>query len=304
MDIRYRQARVDDAAAAASVFADAVNDLNQTRGFGDRPITPAPHPFFAFSVNEQPEGCWVAEHHGEVVGFTISWVCGSFWFLAFLFVSPRHHGKGIGRELLAKALTNHGQTTVTNRGLITFAYNPTAISLYMRHAMYPREPVYWMIGSAHAIRAALPRTESLEYEPEQIDADHGDLSSLDRVDASVLGYPREAHHRYLLGAPGSSCHLFRKHGAPHAYAYVWSNGRVGPLSATTPSVFEGILKRSLALSAAGDAEEVFIVAPGSNERAMALALTLGMRVAHPSLLMSSKPFGTWTCYLFHSPGLM
>ncbi len=304
MDIRYRRAHVDDAAAAARVFADAVNDLNQTRGFGDRPIAPAPNPFFPFSVKEQPEGSWVAEHRGEVVGFTISWVYGSFWFLAFLFVSPSHHGKGIGQELLARALTNGGQTPVTNRGLITFAYNPTSISLYMKHAMYPREPVYWMMGSAKTIRAGLQRPESIEDEHEKVSADHRDLSSLLRIDEDVLGFARERYHRYLLGAPGSSCHLFRKNGAPHAYAYVWSNGRVGPLAVTAPSTFEGILKHALALAAAGSSEDVFIVAPGSNERAMALALALGMRVAHPSLLMSSKTFGKWTCYLFHSAGLM
>ncbi|MGH2405464.1 MAG: GNAT family N-acetyltransferase [bacterium] len=101
--------------------------------YGDEGVSPAqPSPYFAFALREEPEGFWVAESASEIVGYTHSWVRGALWFLAHLFVSPDCQGKGVGRNLLSKALEYGSQGTNANRSLVTFAYNPTSISLYMR----------------------------------------------------------------------------------------------------------------------------------------------------------------------------
>jgi len=90
----------------------------------------------------------------------------------------------------------------------------------------------------------------------------------------------------------------------NGYAYVWSNGRIGPLAAREASEFEAILKSALTMAATGTAEEVFTVIPGPNERAMSLALQHGLRITYPMLLMSEEPFGNWENYLIHSVALM
>ncbi len=164
-DIGYRRARLDDVPAVSKVIADAINALNQRHGFGDERVSAAPpHPYFAFAIQEEPEGFWVAESAGEVVGFTHSWLRGPFWFLAHLFISPSCQGTGVGRRLLDKALEYGGHAVIANRSLITSAYNPTSISLYMRYGMYPREPLYAMRGASTPLPAERSHAEALGHE--------------------------------------------------------------------------------------------------------------------------------------------
>jgi hypothetical protein len=44
--------------------------------------------------------------------------------------------------------------------------------------------------------------------------------------------------------------------------------------------------------------------PGSSEAVLSSAVALGMRITFPMLLMSSKEFGDWACYLPRNPGFM
>ncbi len=303
MDIGYRHAQPDDVSAISKVLADAINALSLRHGFGDEQINPVPpNPYFAFALREEPEGFWVAEGAGEVVGFTHSWMRGPFWFLAHLFISPGCQGKGVGRRLLDKALEYGSPAAIANRSLITFAYNPTSISLYMRSGMYPREPLYAMRGASSSLRARRTHTEAPTHE--RVGAGQDTLEALSRVDEQVLGFARELHHRYFLSAPGASCYLFRNKSAVDGYAYVWTNGRVGPLAVTSPSRFAPVMNAALGLAAAENTDSVSIIVPGSNEQGVAIALSEGMRISYPLLLMSAKPFGNWGSYLFLSPALL
>ena len=303
MDIGYRHAQPDDVSAVSKVLADAINTLSRRHGFGDEQINPVPpNPYFAFALQEEPEGFWVAESAGEVVGFTHSWVRGPFWFLAHLFIAPDCQGKGVGRHLLDNALEYGSQTVIANRSLITFAYNPASISLYMRYGMYPREPLYAMRGASASLRAGRTPTEAPAYE--RAGAGRDTLEVLSRVDEQVLGFARERHHRYFLSATGVSCYLFRNRSAVDGYAYVWTNGRVGPLAVTSPSRFALVMNAALGLAAAENPDSVSITVPGSNEQAVAIALRSGMRILYPLLLMAAKPFGNWDSYMFFSPALL
>jgi ribosomal protein S18 acetylase RimI-like enzyme len=202
MSITYRQARLDDAPAAHRIWAEAVNDLNERHGFGGEPLRLAPpHPYFAFAVASEPQGFWVAEEGDRVIGFALSWVRGSFWFLAFLFVMPGYQGKGVGRHLLEQAIEYGNRDRVTSRALITFAYNPTSISLYIRYGMYPRVPLYTMIGRTESVRPFHDQARRTDYE--RVTGEKF-LRDLCRIDDQVLSFPRETHHRYLLTIPGAS----------------------------------------------------------------------------------------------------
>ncbi len=61
---------------------------------------------------------------------------------------------------------------------------------------------------------------------------------------------------------------------------------------------------ALGLAAAESPDSVSIIVPGSNAQAVAVALSGGMRISRPLLLMSAKPFGNWDSYLFLSPALL
>src|SRR4029079_16794218 len=102
MSILYRPARADELRATQEHIVRSINDLTERHGFGPMATVRSPD-FQLFSLKDDPEGLWVAEANGEMVGFALSWVCGDLWFLAELFVSPGHQGHGVGNALLARA---------------------------------------------------------------------------------------------------------------------------------------------------------------------------------------------------------
>jgi len=116
---------------------------------------------FEYSLREEPEGFWVVEERDQIVGFTISWIRSSLWFLSCLFVLPEYHGMGVRRALIEKALEHRGQAQTANHALITAAYNPVSLSLYLSYGIYSREPLYWMYGSSDQVLSTLGELESV-----------------------------------------------------------------------------------------------------------------------------------------------
>jgi ribosomal protein S18 acetylase RimI-like enzyme len=305
----YRRATESDAAAATEVNASAVNDLGRHRGFGDPPASPSPpNPFYSFAVHEQNTAFWIAEDDSGVVGFSLSLVYGSFWFLSSLFIRPTYQGRGVGRALIERALTHSDGTEITNRTLVTFAYNPTSISLYIRYGMYPRESIYLISGPREAIgtrlQEAQAQPEANLAHLEMRVAGYEATAGLSGIDEQVLGFPRDQLHRYLLGAPGSSCYLVRERGLLRGYVYIWANGRIGPLAAVDPANFPWVMSKAVEIAAKGTASEIFTIVAGGNEDALSISMGCGMRIVRPMLIMAARPFGHWDRYLFHSPGLL
>jgi hypothetical protein len=82
-----RPARLEDLQRADALVALSINDLTERHGFGPM-ASPRPPRFQQFCLEDDPDGLWVAEDEGQIVGFGFSWVCDDLWFLAQLFVSP------------------------------------------------------------------------------------------------------------------------------------------------------------------------------------------------------------------------
>jgi hypothetical protein len=73
MSLTYRPARSQDLATTDALVVASINDLTERHGFG--PMTsPSPPRFQLFSLEDDPEGLWVAEEDGTIVGFAWSWV--------------------------------------------------------------------------------------------------------------------------------------------------------------------------------------------------------------------------------------
>jgi ribosomal protein S18 acetylase RimI-like enzyme len=141
MPLVCRPAREQDLERAQELVVRSINDLTQRHGFGPMAVL-RPTRFQSFSLRDDPDGLWVAEDAGEILGFAFSWVCGDLWFLAELFVSPGHQGRGISNELLKRTLDHAQKTGATNKALITFTFNTVSQGLYIRHGMFPRLPIY------------------------------------------------------------------------------------------------------------------------------------------------------------------
>jgi len=299
MAIIYRAARHEDLAPAMEVVYQSINDLMQRHGFEGLAASVTPE-FLAFSLEDDPDGLWVAEDAGHVVGLGFSWVCGRFWFLADLFVSPEYQGQGVGGELMQLTFDHAQKHNADNRALITFAYNRASIGLYAKHGLFPREPLY----TVGAPRAALVGRMEKEVAWTGLDGRATQVSALKHIDEVALGFSREKHHRYLLAEPAATGVLLEDNGSPLGYAYAWSDGHIGPLAVASHAAMGPVFRTALALAIDQGADQISAFLAGSNEEAMSIALGHDMRLGRTMVLVSAKAFGDWSKYTPNHPGFM
>jgi hypothetical protein len=111
------------------------------------------------------------------------------------------------------------------------------------------------------------------------------------------------HHQFFQENQRASGYLLRYKGPAVAYAYIWPDGRIGPVAVLSDAPYKDILKAFIA-QAQKASPELSMMVPGSNKIALEVAFSLGFTISKPYLLLSSQPFGAWERYLFHSPGMM
>ena len=298
--IVVRPPRPEELHRAEELVVRSINDLTQRHGFGPM-ATLRPPEFQLFSLRDDPDGLWLAEADGEILGFAFSWVCGDLWFLAELFVAPGQQGRGIGKELLARTFEHARKAGATNKALITFTFNVVSQGLYIRHGLFPRFPIYSFSIERDALMQRL-QGEKLRWT--YIEDTASDLNRLMEIDSGVLGISRERHHRYLLSDNTLRGYFFHAQGDCIGYAYVSATGHVGPLAVVRPTAMGVAFTTALNLAAASGASQVSAFLPGTNEMALGIAAEHGMRITFPMVLVSNRAFGDWTRYLPRNPGFM
>jgi GNAT superfamily N-acetyltransferase len=261
-----------------------------------------PFPWFELGLKEDRGGFWVAEVGDVMAGFALSWVRGSLWYLAHLFVRPDRQGRDIGRNLMDRAMGHGKESEIRNRALATLAYNPVSISLYSRYGIYPREPLYWMEGPIQNVK---PTDNDAKLTSQRVENFQTSRSTLTEIDESCIGYPREKNHEFLFSLPSYKCFIFSSRNKPVGYAYVAQNGRVGPAATTSRDSFVPVVESALSYVAQEEkATSLSLNATGSNEELMKLAFRYGMKIRDNFLLMSSKPFANFSRYLMYPTGAM
>ena len=298
--IVVRPPRPEELHRAEELVVRSINDLTQRHGFGPM-ATLRPPEFQLFSLRDDPDGLWLAEADGEILGFAFSWVCGDLWFLAELFVAPGQQGRGIGKELLTRTFEHARKAGATNKALITFTFNVVSQGLYIRHGLFPRFPIYSFSIERDALMQRL-QGEKLRWT--YIEDTASDLNRLMEIDSGVLGISRERHHRYLLSDNTLRGYFFHAQGDCIGYAYVSATGHVGPLAVVRPTAMGVAFTTALNLAAASGASQVSAFLPGTNEMALGIAAEHGMRITLPMVLVSTRDFGDWTRYLPRNPGFM
>ena len=230
MSILYRPARAEDLQRAGELVAASINELCERHGFA--PMAAVRPPTFArFSLEDDPDGLWVAEDAGEIVGFAFSWACGDLWFLAQLFVSPDRQGCGIGPALLERTLAHAQRSKARTKALITFAFNTVSQGLYMRQGLFPRCSIYNLQVAREAVAGGL-HGERLRCVPIESTAAH--LCALAQIDVAALGLSRAKHHRFLMADGATRGFLLHAGDECVGYAYV-ADGHVGPLAVDAAS---------------------------------------------------------------------
>jgi GNAT superfamily N-acetyltransferase len=125
--MEFRLMRPQDAPHAAA--------LGRTvfQAAGDAPGTPAEERFqirrHLHLLETDPDGCWVAEQDGRLLGAAVALIREGVWGLSFLAVQPDRQARGVGRELLQRAVA-YGDGA---RGrLILSSTDPKAMRRYAR----------------------------------------------------------------------------------------------------------------------------------------------------------------------------
>jgi ribosomal protein S18 acetylase RimI-like enzyme len=92
-------------------------------------------------LEKDPEGCFVAEEQGRVVGFILSRTWGGVGWPGTFAVLPEFQGRGLGKELLLLSLEYLRRGPGRIIGLETMANSPGNLGLYLKQGFQMRFPI-------------------------------------------------------------------------------------------------------------------------------------------------------------------
>ena len=130
MAVTVRPMAADDVDDADRVATAALNNLWERIGVPEPPPPPAAkwRVRYEHPLATDPDGCWVTERDGQIIGAAIAIVRDGLWGLSLLVVDPAYQSGGLGRELLARAAAYGGGA----RGRIILASpDPRALAAYL-----------------------------------------------------------------------------------------------------------------------------------------------------------------------------
>ena len=191
-----------------------------------------------------PDGSWVAEDAGTVVGMSQSFVREGYWMLSQLGTVPGRQGLGVGRELLSLALS-HGDPD--SPGTIQCSRDPKAMALYTGFG-FVLHPVVAAWGALRPGAVERP-PEVRRCEPDEV----GDreLDVVAAIDRSVRRSARTVDIVAMLAQPGTRLLLH----TDQAYA-VAKDERIVTLGARQEESATLVLRAMLAEAPPGETIEI------------------------------------------------
>jgi len=142
----------------------------------------------AYALETDPDGAYLAELGGEIVGVAQAIERERLWCLSLLAVTPSAQSSGAGRALMERALTYATETT--DIGIITSSSDPRALRLYALSG-FALWPTFEVAGTLD--RSALPQPRG-----EVHSASRDDLESLAPISREIRGAPHTLELEYAL----------------------------------------------------------------------------------------------------------
>jgi GNAT superfamily N-acetyltransferase len=236
---------------------------------------------------------WAARDQAEVVGIAIAHASEDERYVGDLFVEPSFRGQGIGSRLLEAAFDDADDVA---RAMLVDPADPASIALALRFRCVPRELLLTIAG-------AIPREQELakmaagdyRFSVEPIDlATH--QYALDGLDRETRGTVRSGDHRFFT--QHALGHIFGLNGDIVAYAYVWPDGRIGPIASTSQAYLVQVLAFTLVtMRRQHQASWCSLLVPGSNIRVARAGLRAGLRVQQGGELAADSLFGNVSSYV-------
>lgn len=287
-----------DLSAAVFVRRAALEWLDRTQGREPQPWMPAFPATMAHILKTDPEGCWLAEMDGIVVGYAQAFQRGDIWFLAQLFVLPDVHSFGAGDQLLARA-EKYAQARKARVFSVVASSSLVAQSLYMRHGMFASGIGYRMTGPVAPL-LALPDVEGNRKRIVDCSGWQDRVADLDR---RVFGAERRQDHEFYLASESAAEHAsfgLNRNGefAGYGYAYVMPGTGVwiGPMAASEREDQPALLRMAAECLDRWGLDSGAIWVMSLNETLMRTLLAAGWRVQASNYFMTSTPFGQFDRY--------
>ncbi len=269
-----------DVPAAAALGHEALREAGTRYGFSMPPLDDAvrvrQERRVAHLLATDPDGVFVADDGGEVVGVALALVRGPLWYLSLLAVQPGRQARGLGARLIEAALR-----TAQDRpaALIMASSDPKALRRYGR-AGFALLPGFEATGPVD--RSLLPAVSGVRDGDWERDAE--------RVDDLAVR---------LRGAPyGPDLRAFAEQGARLLVAddgfAVLRGGGVAAVGAGDPATATSLLWAGLAES---DGEVEIGPLTAAQQWAVEVALAARLAVAPGSSLCVRGALGPMTPYL-------
>ncbi len=276
-DARIRPLRSEDVAAAADVGWRALSPY-MPQAVADDALDPGPRiasqrARVAHLLDTDPEGCWVADAGGEVVGVALGLVREDVWGFSLFGLLPEHQGRGVGRELLGAALT-HAEGR--RGGIILSSVNPAAMRSYFR-AGFRLLPTVSLGGVARP--DAIP--DGLRSRPGDPEADGATIDLASR-------HVRGASHRRDIPMMIGASRLLVLEGEGFA---VHREGKVALLAATSDEAARDLAWSCLAAAPPGATVEIEFVSAG-NDWAVDVGLRAGLSLTPEGPVFVRGQLGT------------
>ncbi len=189
----------------------------------------------AYPWQTDPDGAFVTELDGRVVGVAEAMVRERMWCLSMLAVQPGIQGGGAGRVLMERA-AQYGRAT--DFGLIVSSNDPRALRLYADSG-FALHPTFEADGVVD--RRRLPRqTETV------VDGGGYEIEGLAALTRAVRGSPYTAELRYMIG---QGARLLRA--SDRGFVVLSAEGQLSLLVARDEETASALLWNALGLAEAG-----------------------------------------------------
>jgi GNAT superfamily N-acetyltransferase len=237
---------------------------------------------------------WVARDEGTVIGIAIAHDSDDERLVGDCFVEPSFRGQGVGSELLDATF---GGDEARARALLVAPNDAASLASAFRLRLAPREAIVRFAG-------AIPREEALakmaagdyRFSVDAIDpVSH--RYALDELDRQTRGTTRGADHA-LFAHSLANGQAFFLNGECVGYAYLWPDGRIGPLAGASEAYLVQMLAFALVtLQRQYGASWCTLLVPSSNRRIARAALRAGLRIAETQLFASDAHVHNLATYI-------
>jgi predicted N-acetyltransferase YhbS len=226
----------------------------------------------AYPAQTDPEGAFVAERDGQVIGVAEAVVRERLWCLSMLAVRADGQGAGAGRALIRHALAYGADS---DAGLIMSSNDPRALRLYGL-AGFALLPTFHAEGEVRHDR--LPRAD-----PAVRAAEPADLEDLGPISRELRGAAHTAEIHYALGRGARVLRL-----EDRGFVVVQPGQNVWLLAARDDAAASTLLAAGLA--AVGPTKRPVRWLTGEQQWAIELLLRAGLRLsAYGALAVRGNP---------------